>query len=103
MAKKVYDVPNMMTNILSIKRFIADGGGLYLGSEDQFIDWLAEVNRVIGHLGLHIDESCFRTNSNFINVLDILYCFDITRKLTDGSVPEGDRFKSVPQFFKCTP
>ena len=71
MSKKVYNVPNMMTNIPSIKRFIDDGGGFYLGSEDQFNDWLADVNRFIGPLGLHIDESSFRTNSHFINFLDI--------------------------------
>ena len=76
MSKKVFDVPDMMTNIKDIKRFIDDGAGFYLGSEEQFNVWLANVNRCIGPLGLHIDESIFRTNNHFINFLDIQYCFD---------------------------
>ena len=91
MSKKVYNTPNMMVNIQSIKRFIDDGGGFYLGTEDQFNAWLADVNQVIGLLGLHIDESSFKTNSNFINLLDIQYCFDADGKLqTDLYKKETD-------------
>ena len=76
MSKKVYSDPNMMTHVLDKKRYIDDGGGLFLGTEDQYNDWLSEVNRRINPLGLHIDESNFQGNSSYINLLDILYCFD---------------------------
>ena len=67
--------------------------GFYLGTEDQFNAWLVDVNRIIGLLGLHIDESSFKTSSNFINLLDIQYCFDEDGKL------ERDRFNIVLEFF----
>ena len=91
MLTKVYSVPNMMADIKSIKRFIDDGGGFHFGNEAQFHAWLAEVNRRIGPLGLHIDESSYQTNSQFINLLDVQYCFDIEGKLqTDLYVKETD-------------
>ena len=76
MSMKVYAVPDMMTNITSIKRFIDDGAGFYLGNEEEFNRWLDDVNKEIAPLGLHIDESSYRGNSEFINFLDIQYCFD---------------------------
>ena len=49
------------------------------------------MNRRIGPLGLHIDESSYQTNSQFINLLDVQYCFDIEGKLqTDLYVKETD-------------
>ena len=50
MSTKVYSLPNMMTNITEIKRFIDDGAGFYFGSEEQFNDWLTKVNSNIGTL-----------------------------------------------------
>ena len=45
----------------------------------------------INPLGLNIDESNFQTNSNYINVLDIQYCFDTTGNLqTDLYTKETD-------------
>ena len=80
-----------MANLLSIKRYIDDGGGLHLGIKEQFLSWLAEVNRRIGILGLHIDESNYQENSCFINLLDIQYCFDTDGELqTDLYTKETD-------------
>ena len=76
MSEKVYNKPDMMRNVLDVKRFIDDGGGFYLDTEEEFLNWLRMVNQVIGSLGLHIDESNFKKNSEYINLLDILYCFD---------------------------
>ena len=91
MSTKVYDKPNMMVDILSIRRFIDDGGGLHVGEEVQFYHWLDEVNRVIGLLGLHIDESSYRKNSEYTNLLDIQYCFDAAGLLqTDLYTKETD-------------
>ena len=76
MSEKVYKVPGMMEKILDIKRFIDDGGGLHLGNEEEFKEWLRKVNSLLRPFGLNIDESNYQTTSNFINLLDILYCFD---------------------------
>ena len=47
MAKKVYNVPNMMLNVTDIKRFIDDGMGFFFGSEEEFNRWLEKVNQEI--------------------------------------------------------
>ena len=65
MSKKVYDDPEMMSTILDIKRYIDDGGGFQIGTEEEFQVWLAEVNRRLAPFGLHIDESCFKRNANY--------------------------------------
>ena len=91
MSKKVYSVPEMMTNKKEVKRFIDEGAGFYSGSEEQFNNWLSSVNQNIGPLGLYIDESNFRKNSHFINFLDIQYCFDTEGQLqTDLYIKETD-------------
>ena len=91
MSKKVYSDPNMMILITEIKRFIDDGAGFFSGTEEQFNEWLAEVNRRINPLGLHIDESSFRGNSSYTNFLDIQYCFDANGALqTDLYTKETD-------------
>ena len=91
MSKNVYSVPDMMTNIKEIKRYIDDGGGFYSGSAQQFSNWLTAVNQIIGPLGLYIDESNFQPNSQFINLLDIQYCFDTEGQLqTDLYIKETD-------------
>ena len=72
MSQKVYNDPVMMRNVLDVKRYIDDGGGFYLASEEEFLNWLRMVNEVIGLLGLNIDEWSFKKNSEFINLLDII-------------------------------
>ena len=91
MSKKLYSDPNMMAQIEEIKRFIDDGAGFFYGTEQQFNEWLSEVNRRINPLGLHIDESNFRRNSSYTNFLDIQYCFDADGALqTDLYTKETD-------------
>ena len=91
MSQKVYNNPDMMRNVLDVKRFIDDGGGFYFATEEEFLDWLRKVNELIGLLGLHIDEWSFKKNSEFINLLDILYCFDSEGELqTDLFTKETD-------------
>ena len=91
MSKKVYDDPEMMSTILDIKRYIDDGGGFQIGTEEEFQVWLAEVNRIFAPFGFHIDESCFKRNANYNNLLDIRYCFDEIGSLqTDLYTKETD-------------
>ena len=92
MDKKVYNDPSMMQYVSDVKRFIDDGVGFFFENEEKFNEWLTEVNRRIRPYGLYIDESSFKTNSEFINFLDIQYCFnkdgvlqtDLYRKETDS-------------------
>ena len=91
MSQKVYNVPERMRNVIDIKRFIDDGVGFFLGTEEEFEEWLRIVNEEIGTLGLHIDESSFKKNPEFINFLDILFCFDGEGLLqTDLIIKETD-------------
>ena len=71
MSKNVYSLPEMMVNVAEVKRYIDDGGGFYAGLDEEFHRWLMEVNRRIGEYGLYIDESNIKSNSEFINLLDI--------------------------------
>ena len=36
MSKKIYSVAHMMKDVLDIARYIDDGGGLFLSSEEEF-------------------------------------------------------------------
>ena len=91
MSKEVYTIPDMMTDITEVKRFIDDGAGFYSGTEEQFNNWLSAVNQSIRPLGLNIDEWSFRKNSHYINFLDIQYCFNGEGQLqTDLYIKETD-------------
>ena len=91
MSKRVYSQPHLMIHIDEIKRFIDDGVGLFFGTEEEFAEWLRVVNINIGLHGLVIDEWVFKKPTNFINFLDILFCFDIFGDLqTDLYIKETD-------------
>ena len=91
MSQKVYDKPDKMINVAEVKRFIDDGAGLYSGSQNGFEEWLRMVNSEIGEQGLNIDESSLKNNSEFINFLDIQYCFNSDGELqTDLYIKETD-------------
>ena len=91
MHKRVYSQPHMMRYVNEIKRFIDDGVGFFYGTEEQFNDWLWHVNANIGLHGLIIDESNFKNPFQFINFLDIQFCFDQTGRLqTDLYIKETD-------------
>ena len=65
MFKKVYSQPHMMRNVEEIRRFIDDGIGGFLGTEDQFTYWLQIVNANISLYGLHIDAKILRSLTTF--------------------------------------
>ena len=66
MSQKVYDVPEKMTNVEEVKRFIDDGAGFFHGNNEEFEEWLNMVNQEIGMLGLNIDESSLKSNGEYI-------------------------------------
>ena len=89
--KLIYSKPEMMQNILDIKRFIDDGTGLYTGTQRQFEIWLTKVNNALASAGLNIDESNFQEPGKFVNFLDIQFCFDANGLLqTDLYIKETD-------------
>ena len=80
-----------MLNVTEVKRFIDDGAEFFSGNENEFENWLDMVNQEIGVLGLNIDESSCKGNSEYINFLDIQYCFDSEGELqTDLYIKETD-------------
>ena len=76
MRKTVYDDEDIMKNVISAKRYIDDGAGLYKGSIDSFKDWIASLNERLSTFGLNIDESTICPTNYFISFLDIQFCFD---------------------------
>ena len=48
------------------RRFIDDGAGFHLGSEEEFHTLLRAVNVEISLLGLYIDESALKKNSCYL-------------------------------------
>ncbi len=91
MNKKVYSQPHLMLHVNEAKRFIDDGVGFFRGNIREFNIWLATVNANIGLNGLTIDESNFKAPNEFVNFLDVQFCFDETGNLqTDLYTKETD-------------
>ena len=76
MRKAVYNDETIMNNIMSAKRYVDDGAGLFNGSREAFNSWIVSVNEKLCPFGLTIDESCICPPSDYIAFLDIQFCFD---------------------------
>jgi len=76
MRRAVYGDEDIMKNVISAKRYIDDGAGLYNGSIDSFKDWIASLNEQLSPFGLNIDESTICPTNDYISFLDIQFCFD---------------------------
>ena len=76
MRKVVYSNAELMKDVLSAKRYVDDGAGLFKGSTDSFKGWIDSVNEGFAPFGLTIDESCICPTDNYISFLDIQFCFD---------------------------
>ena len=91
MKKAVYNKPQLMKHITSIKRYIDDGVGTYVGTKREFNKWLKAVNHELAIYGLQIDESAIDDPGNFVASLDVQFCFDSNGELqTDLFVKETD-------------
>ena len=88
---EVYSKPTLMKDITSLKRYIDDGAGNYLGTSEDFSEWLKCVNEALRPHGLNIDEASVTNPGEFVAFLDIKFCFDTTGSLqTDLHVKETD-------------
>ena len=76
MRKAVYENPELMKNIISVKRYIDDGADFIQGPPEDFHQWIRKVNENLSEYGLFIDESCVGTTNTFISFLDIQFAFD---------------------------
>lgn len=91
MHKIVYSKPVIMKDIKAVKRYIDDGAGTFGGSKRQFNNWMDTVNRGLSSFGLHIDEFVIKDTSEYVNFLDIQFCFDHDGQLqTDLYIKETD-------------
>ena len=76
MRKVVYSDPILMMNIKSTKRYIDDGAGAFMGTSEEFINWITLVNIRLSQFGLVIDEYTIKQNGEYVPFLDIQFCFD---------------------------
>ena len=81
MRKAVYNDEIIMNDIMSAKRYVDDGAGLFNGSRENFNKWIDSVNEKLCPFGLTIDESCICPPNDHIAFLDIQFCFDIAGSL----------------------
>ena len=84
------------SELLGVKRFVDDLGGLWTGSRDQFISWSNDVNIRLQEFGLSIKEDNldpwdFNTPGEFTTLLDIKFQFNQAEGLvTDVNIKETD-------------
>jgi len=81
MRKAVYSKPQLMEKVISVKRYIDDGAGGFEGTEEEFKDWLKEVNSNLVQFGLVIDESCIAPPDIYVPFLDVQFCFSSSGEL----------------------
>ena len=86
-----------MTNIVSTIRFIDDGGGVFTGTIEEFVNWRRKLTESLKQFGLIIKEEDWSVAANLgetVHILDILFGFDengnlktdLYRKETDSRV-----------------
>ncbi|KAL5257010.1 hypothetical protein ACHWQZ_G012063 [Mnemiopsis leidyi] len=76
LSNKVYNNPDLMRNVISSKRYIDDGSGLFRGTKRMFTEWITQVNTEIGTYGLFIDEYSISPPGEYVSFLDINFCID---------------------------
>ena len=94
--KVVYNPSHTPPELLGIKRFVDDMGGVWCGSFDQLIAWSNDVNSRLAEFGLSIKEKPtdawdINLPEAFTVLLDIKFRFDTNQGLiTDVNIKETD-------------
>ena len=89
--KILYSNPTLMAKILDVMRYIDDGAGFFLGTNEEYVEWINEVNLQLNPYGLFIDEHRIENPGVFVPFLDIKYCFDANGNLqTDLFIKQTD-------------
>ena len=81
MNKVLYTNRRLMSTVKEVKRYIDDGAGFFVGSEQSFITWINSINTSLKKYGLFIDESVLKQVNEFAHFLDIQFCFDLQGNL----------------------
>ena len=76
MRKCVYCNEDLMSKVISLKRYIDDGAGFFNGTPRQFSDWIAKVNSLLRRYSLTIDEYSIKSNHELEPFLDLKFAFD---------------------------
>ena len=68
-----------MKNIVSIKRFIDDGAGIYEGNMENFSEWKRSTTEILSRYNLIIKEVDWKVAkpTEYVNFLDIKFGFDM--------------------------
>ena len=91
MRETVYNDESLMENVLSLKRYVDDGAGLFSGTKRQFSEFISQINQRLARYGLTIDEYTIANPHEFVAFLDIRYMFDLDGNLqTDLYVKPTD-------------
>ena len=103
MRKVVFSDPFLMKDIKSTKRYIDDGAGVFMGTREEFLNWITIVNIRLAQFGLVIDEYCIKPVGEFVPFLDIQFCFNSEGELqTDLFIKPTDS-RSYLNFSSCHP
>ena len=92
MNKCVYSNPELMKKIISARRYIDDGAGLFEGTTVEFRIWIADVNKALLSHGLIIDEYQIEDPGKYVTFLDIMFTFDSLGSLQTDFVKNGLSF-----------
>ncbi len=103
MRKAVYNVPSLMAQTVSVRRYIDDGAGTWSGNAEDFKIWLKVVNNNLSVYGLFIDEYCFKPVGEYVPFLDTQFCFDIDGTLQMDLYTKPTDSKSYLNFHSAHP
>ena len=79
-----------MKPVISAKRYIDDGAGVFHGTKREFSEFIKNVNQKLYSYGLNIDEYSISDTGSFISFLDIQFRFQQGNLQTDLHIKETD-------------
>ena len=101
----VYSNKDLTKNIVSIKRFIDDGTGIFKGSIDGFNIWKTIVSRSLNKYKLNTPNKDWTVASlsNYVHFLDIQYGFDFDGNLQTDLFRKETDSRAYLDFRSCHP
>ena len=72
----MYSDVQLMKPDKSVKRYIDDGFGVFIGSNRQLTNFINTVNMRLSELGLNVDEYIIEDNNVYVAFLDMKFCSD---------------------------
>ena len=103
MSRKIYSNQLLMKDVKTLKRYIDDGAGCFVGTCRQFDIWIEKVNNLLKEYGLYIDEFEIKDPGNYVSFLDTKFCFDCEGNLQTDLHIKGTDSRSYLNFNSCHP